>query len=179
LPDSKQAETRAILSELPSLTKGNQIISAKQYFKRLSAARVPFTKSPGNLHHYRLFVAATDLVRHFTIKERENFRRDYWKPYLNALEDWIITPREGHRGVIANNTIAANPKFLIIVKLMPTTESQPNEPLEDRSTSEPEQESPDAKADEPIGETSLIGTTAEEVGSPVDDEGKATDLDEL
>jgi N-formylglutamate amidohydrolase len=34
-------------------------------------------------------VAATDLVRHPTTKERENFRRDYWKPYLNALEDWI------------------------------------------------------------------------------------------
>lgn len=85
----KQAENQAILSELPSPTKRDEIIRARQALRRLSAARVPFAKSPGNLHQYRLLVAATDLVRHPTTKERENFRRDYWKPYLNALEDWI------------------------------------------------------------------------------------------
>ncbi len=85
----KQAENRAILSQLPSPTKRDSIIKAKQDFKQLSANEVPFTKSRENLHHYRLLVAATDLVRHPTTKERENFRRDYWEPYLNALEDWI------------------------------------------------------------------------------------------
>lgn len=85
----KQAENRAILSQLPSLTRNDEIIKAKQDFKQLSAATVPFTKSQGNLHHHRLLTAATLLVRHSTTKERKNFQRDYWEPYLNALEDWI------------------------------------------------------------------------------------------
>ncbi len=62
---------------------------------------------------------------------------------------------------------------------MSNTESQPNQPLATPST-EPDPEPLDTKLDEPIGAISDDDTTAENVGSPIEDEGsKATDLDEL
>lgn len=85
----KQEQNRVILSEVPSLTKRDQIVKAKQDFKRLSEDSVPFTKLPGNLHHYRLLRAATDLIRPPVTEEGKKFRSEYWKPYLNALKDWI------------------------------------------------------------------------------------------
>lgn len=62
---------------------------------------------------------------------------------------------------------------------MSNIESQSNQPLEPPS-SEPEEDSPDAKLDQPIGETSDAGLKSENVGIPVEGEsGKATDIDEL
>lgn len=62
---------------------------------------------------------------------------------------------------------------------MSNTQSQPNQPLATPST-EPDSEPLDTKLDEPIGAISDNNTTAENIGSPIKDEGsKATDIDEL
>jgi len=61
---------------------------------------------------------------------------------------------------------------------MSNPQSQSNQPLEPPS-SESVLEPADVKPDKPIGENS-DDAQAEDVGSPVEDEGsKATDLDEL
>jgi len=54
-------------------------------------------------------------------------------------------------------------------------ESQSNKPLE-----LPSEQSPEPKLDQPIGETEDTGSPAENVGSPIEDDGReAGDLDEL
>jgi len=63
-------------------------------------------------------------------------------------------------------------------QVMSNTESQSNQPF-GPPASEPDPESPEILLDEPNAQTSSVGTPAEEVGSPVEDEGTATDLDEL
>lgn len=63
--------------------------------------------------------------------------------------------------------------------MMSDTQSQSNQPPL-TSSSELDPEPLDTKSDELIGETSKIGTQAENPGSPIEDDGsQAADLDEL